>query len=118
MSPVAFAATGPNAVEASANVARATKPRTKVELFIRDLTRTMKTIRGPVSSSRDLRTEMDRLVFPLLIKGAILGRHRQRIAHLHSLQHALCLRLHRRVGRRIDQFRRPHERSVRLERES
>src|SRR3984957_2530066 len=69
----------------------------------------------PGSASGDLRIEVDGLGLPLLIKGAILSRHRQRVACLDSLQHALCLRLLRRIGRRIDELRRLQERSVGFE---
>src|SRR5208337_4341580 len=69
----------------------------------------------PGSAGGDLRIEVDGLGLPLLIKGAILSRHRQRVACLDSLQHALCLRLLRRIGRRIDELRRLQERSVGFE---
>ena len=57
----------------------------------------------PGSAGGDLRIEVDGLALPLLIKGAILSRHRQRVACLGRQQHALCLRLLHRIGRRIDE---------------
>src|SRR3984957_5471928 len=69
----------------------------------------------PGSAGGNPRIEVDGLGLPLLIKGAILSRHRQRVACLDRLQHALCLRLLRWIGRRIDELRRLQKRSVGFE---
>ena len=52
----------------------------------------------------DLGVEGDGLGFPLIIKGAILGRDLQRVAGLHRGKHALGQSFELRIGRRIDEF--------------
>ena len=69
----------------------------------------------PASAGGNLRIEQDGLGLPLLVEGAKLSRHLQRVACLDSLQHASCLRLLRRIGRRIDELRRFQELSVGFE---
>src|SRR5271166_6300504 len=118
MSPVAFAGTMPSPYDVSKNDARAARRSAREQTFIRGLAREKQTVRRWESSRSDLRIEVDRLGFPLLVKWAILGRNRQRIGDLNSQHDALGLRLHRRVGRRIDQLRRFQERPVRPEGEA
>src|SRR5271165_6340243 len=101
MSPVAFAGTTPSPYDVSKNDARAARRSAREQTFIRGLARKKQTVRRSRSSRSDLRIEVDRLGFPLLVKRAILGRHRQRVADLNRQHDALGLRFHRGVGRRI-----------------
>src|SRR5271165_3579818 len=97
MSPVAFAGARANATRPSAKAARAERRKTKQTKFIGRSRGRTKTVRRPASSSGDLRIEVDRFGFPLLIKRPILGRHRKRIAILHCQHDALRLRFESRV---------------------
>src|SRR5208337_4969902 len=119
MSPVsAFAGDVAAAKGVSARATSADKRTTNDTSDIRQTRIDRTGSAAPALSGGDLRTELDGLGFPLLIKGAILGWHGERVAGLHSLHHAFRQGLQRRVRRWIDELRRLRERSVRLERQS
>src|ERR1700761_7483266 len=97
MSP--FAITGAPASEPrpNAKTPSAWRRETKRRTFIERSRRATTNLRRRRSPSSDLRIEVDGLGFPLLIKRAILRRHRQRVAILHRRKHALGLRFQSRV---------------------
>src|SRR5271165_5412386 len=95
---------------ASASTASALMRTMKGDSVIEPRTARMESPR-PGSPGGELRIEQDGLCLPLLIKGAILGRHGERIAGLNGLQDTFRLRFQRRIGRRIDQLGRLRQRS-------
>src|SRR3984885_2513018 len=97
MSPSAIAGAPASAARPDAKAASAWRRETKQKTFIGRSLRTITTLRRPRSPSSDLRIEVDGLSFPLLIKRAILRRHRQRVAILHRGKDALGLRFESRV---------------------
>src|SRR6516162_4374382 len=97
MSPSAIAGAPASAARPNTNPASAQRRKTKQKTLIRRSFRTTTTPRRSASSSGDLRIEVDGLGFPLLIKRAILGRHRKGIAILHRGHDALGLRFESRV---------------------
>src|ERR1700722_896510 len=92
MSPSAIAGAPASAASPNAKAANAWRRDTKQKTFIRRSRRTTTNLRRLRSPSSDLRIEVDGLGLPLLIKRAILRRHRQRVAILDRGEDALGLR--------------------------
>src|SRR5277367_839170 len=97
MSPAATADAAVIAARPNATAASAPRRETKQRTVIRRSFGTTTMLRGSGSSSGDLRIEVDGLRLPLLIKRAILGRHRKRVAILHRGHDALGLRFEGRI---------------------
>src|ERR1700722_4544613 len=97
MSPSAIAGAAASAPRPNAKAASAWRRETKQKSFIGRSRRKTTNLRRLRSPSSDLRIEVDGLGFPLLIKRAILRRHRQRVAILHRGKDALGLRFESRV---------------------
>src|ERR1700733_3891855 len=92
MSPSAIAGAPASAASANTIGANTSRRDTKQKKFSRLSRRSETILRRPLSPSSDLRIEVDGLGFPLLIKRAILRRHRQRVAILDRGEDALGLR--------------------------